>query len=71
MTIEERKEKYITCGGVCCMFCGSEDLDTDRIKSDIGIAWQEVTCLDCGASWKDQYDLVGVDNIEEPEKGDN
>lgn len=35
--------------------CGSDELLYDDFQSDLGEAWQTITCQECGRSWQDVY----------------
>ena len=52
-------DEYVINGGVHCPDCGSTEITTGRMQTDIGIAWQDCTCDDCGTEWTDQYKLIG------------
>lgn len=42
-----------------CPRCRSTDIVADRMEGpEDGVAWQTVTCNDCGATWRDVYALV-------------
>lgn len=55
---------YLQGGGVRCLYCGSESLTGTDIRTDIGIAWQNISCDDCGEEWNDVYTLTGI-TVEE------
>lgn len=58
-------KKYTYHHGLQCPApgCRSEDLEGNEISIDGGVATQEMTCLECGASWMDVYKLVGYSNL--------
>ena len=64
------QELYVATGGQNCPCCNSSDVSGGQVQVDAGIAWQEVTCYDCGAGWNDQYALTGYQLVEEPTNND-
>jgi predicted nucleic acid-binding Zn ribbon protein len=54
-------KSYIAQGGTTCPTCGSNDLTFTELAIDDGAATCNGDCGTCGASWKEAYDLVGVD----------
>ncbi len=54
---------YVYNEGIQCPFCDSYNLDPQEIETDIT---QTVVCPDCGKTWKNIYQLVGIvqDNNE-------
>lgn len=62
------REEYIQSGGVFCPFCRNEDIEGGSVDVVEGSAFQEVSCLRCGACWNDEYQLVDVSTIHEPEE---
>lgn len=52
-------EEYVMLGGCRCPYCGSTDLSGQDFDMGVGLAWQDVSCLDCGKGWRDQYTLTG------------
>lgn len=53
------QKQYIDHHGVKCPYCGGGDVEGQEVTIDAGGSSQEVSCLDCGAVWHDQYRLVG------------
>lgn len=51
--------QYLACGGDSCPFCGSTDLDVDKIDMDGPHGSEKTTCEDCTATWKSAYELTG------------
>lgn len=61
-------DEYLEHGGVYCPFCHSDDIISGPMKTDVGIAWQHAECCKCGSTWRDEYDLVNISNIEKGNK---
>ena len=59
--------KYLQEGGVKCPVpgCECEQIEGGPVNIDAGVAWQEVSCTKCNAIWKDRYQLIAVDMIEQ------
>lgn len=55
---KQQKKDYIDSGGIKCPACQSFNMTNKLMKTDIGISWNETICCDCGANWKDGYELV-------------
>lgn len=53
------REEYLAQGGTKCPHCESTHLVGGSVDVDRGNAFQEVSCLDCGRSWIDEYILTG------------
>lgn len=51
--------QYVACGGDCCPYCGSKDLDVGKIDMDGPHGTEETTCEGCTATWKSAYSLTG------------
>lgn len=52
--------EYAQNGGNRCPKCGSHHIETlDSISVDGSLAWQDVSCLDCKATWTDEWKLTG------------
>lgn len=64
----ETKKEYIKSGGGFCMNCRSGNISAGRFEVDGGEVWQTMECYDCRAHWNDIYRLIGVDNVEVPQK---
>ena len=43
-----------------CPYCGEGFIIGDSFDMDSGCVTQEVTCEDCGESWVDEYEFVGI-----------
>jgi len=63
---EKQIAYYLSVRGVRCPVCKDTNLrSTDDVQTDAGIAWQAVTCDNCGAQWEDLYDLTGVRSVDD------
>lgn len=60
------QQHYVATAGQLCPCCNSAEISGGPFTADSAIAWQEVTCSDCGAGWNDQYTLTGYVLVEEP-----
>ena len=54
------KKKYLEKSGSLCPFCESSGLNSGPIQADGPVAWAEVECEDCGASWQDVWSLTDI-----------
>lgn len=52
-------KNYVKKGGACCPLCLGNQIEGQSIEVDGAVAWQEVSCLDCGGEWQDIYKLAG------------
>ena len=53
-------KEYVEKGGVRCPYCNRTDIESDGVvNTDVGIAWQNMSCIDCNAEWTDEYSLTG------------
>ena len=43
-----------------CPRCGSDHVGGDTVELDVGVAWQNVVCHNCGLSWTDEYKLINA-----------
>lgn len=62
------EKEYLEHKGVRCPFCMSDDITTTgpaHINS-FGNQQQGCKCLNCKATWDDEYSLVGISNLEIP-----
>ncbi len=57
---------YVAIGGIRCPSCGAGEIRPGAFDVDVGAATQGCTCLSCGATWRDCYELVGFDQLEVP-----
>jgi len=60
------KRKYLEKSGSLCPFCESSGLSSGPIQADGPVAWAEVECEDCGASWQDVWALVDMAKVLGP-----
>ena len=55
------KEEHLKSGGILCPACRKGDaIIGGPFDVESGVAFQEVGCARCGASWTDKYQLVEV-----------
>jgi hypothetical protein len=59
MSIVLNDKAYLNQGGNICPACQSDQTESGPIETDGAVVTQEVTCNNCGASWKDFYKLTG------------
>jgi hypothetical protein len=60
MITTKDREEYVKEGGVNCLNCKDGYLEGGEVTVDSGSAWQNIHCIECGASWTDEYILKGV-----------
>lgn len=64
---EPAQKKYLHHGGHICPHCSSKEIEAyGSLNSDDAIAWQQVSCNTCEATWTDQYKLTAFDTLEVP-----
>jgi len=61
----EQKQKYMESRGSICPFCGSTDISGGSVNIEAAQAWQNVSCNDCGETWRDVYTLAFVETDDE------
>ena len=63
-----KKAAYLSCGGVICPFCGSNNISGGCGNHDAGTYSQQIGCDEpgCGASWYDIYRMVDIEVAEWP-----
>ena len=57
---EEMKKQYLQRKGICCPFCGSNNIDAGFFEIDGEGGFQNIRCMDCEGEWNDIYKLVDV-----------
>lgn len=57
-------EEYVSRTGSHCPACESDNIVGRSVEIDAGIAWQEMYCNACSASWNDVYKLIAYDNLK-------
>jgi hypothetical protein len=60
----KHREEYLTYGGVFCPFCKSPDIEGGSVDIAGSEAFQELSCVSCGGAWRDRYELVAVQALE-------
>lgn len=56
-TEKQRKETYIRRKGICCLHCGSDDIENQPFEDDCTV---KIDCGSCGKSWTEVYTLTDV-----------
>jgi hypothetical protein len=64
------QKTYLDMAGNICPNCDSDKVEAERPEADGNIAWSNVTCTECSATWVDQFTLVGFSQlaVEETEE---
>ena len=63
---DEQKREYIRSGGVICPYCKQPDqVDSDAVHLENDDFVAEVRCHRCNKTWRDIYEIVDVEEIEE------
>ena len=47
-----------------CPFCGSKSISAESLESEGTLAYQTVSCADCGEYWVNIFELVSFHPIE-------
>ena len=61
------KRKYLEKSGGRCPFCESKNITSGRIEADGPVAWAEIECEGCGASWQDVWTLTDITKAKDKE----
>lgn len=56
--------QYVAVKGMRCPACHKDTTEGGSWDSEPGHAWQECSCLTCGAAWCDTYTLNGYTDLE-------
>ncbi len=57
-------EEYVDEIGYQCPVCRGHNLSTKSFDGDAGFVWQNVSCDDCGSTWKDVYTLSSMTDLK-------
>jgi transcription elongation factor Elf1 len=60
----DTQSEYIRRHGAECPVCQSNQIEGGFIEIAGNTARQHVHCLECGASWDADYNLVGYSNLQ-------
>lgn len=52
-------EEYIADCGQHCPFCRSPNIQAGMPSTENTVAWQSVSCDDCGRGWQDTFVMTG------------
>ena len=55
--------QYVKGLGLSCPCCQAQEGEGSSWDYETPFVWQKVTCLNCGASWTDFYQLTGYENL--------
>ena len=58
-----KKSLYLQRGGYC-PYCRSESVTGESVDIDSPSATQEVSCQNCGRTWRDIYRLADLEEIK-------
>ena len=66
MISNDAKQSYLESEGCHCPYCNSQNIDSGLVHLAKYGSWFEadVSCNDCGKSWRDIYDLSNVEELE-------
>jgi hypothetical protein len=59
--------EYVKNHGQKCPQCGGAEIEGGTVEVLGGFATQEISCGDCGASWLDNYNLIGFTDLTKGE----
>jgi hypothetical protein len=59
----EVEQRYLASDGTTCPFCGSDRLVPMDWDHDL-IVTLAVWCGGCSASWRERYELLGMDQVQ-------
>lgn len=58
-------KKYVETGGQYCPYCNGKQIEGGSVDIQDAGAVQEVSCLECEATWEDFYKLTEAWEIDE------
>ena len=65
VTADNAEREYVVTGGKHCPSCdGTTGMQSGSIDINLGLATQNMFCYECGASWVDNYRLIGYTGLE-------
>lgn len=59
------EKEYVERGGAECPFCYSDSIETGSKSFETTMLFWSMTCLTCGKTWDDRYELVGYESVED------
>ena len=62
---KEQVAAYVDGGGLSCPFCDGAIAYGGAVEVECGVAFQEMTCGDCGERWTDVYWLHHIFQMED------
>ena len=60
------QQVYLRMGGNICPNCDGDNITAERLQADGDVAWGNVSCTDCEATWVDQFKLIGFSELTDP-----
>lgn len=57
----EQIAAYVSSAGATCPYCGSSEIDSDRLQADGDSACAVVQCDTCDKSWLDVFTLTTIE----------
>ena len=64
MISNDAKQSYLESEGRHCPYCNSQNIDSGLVHLEGDGFEADVSCNDCGKSWRDVYGLVDVEELE-------
>lgn len=64
--IKMSKKEYAENGGINCPCCEG-DVEGSGVEVEAGMAYQEMNCTECDATWNDVYKLISYEELNENE----
>ena len=58
---DAQRAAYIADRGQHCPYCGDFRTEGDSMDFDGQHAYQDITCTECGESWRDVYTLTCIE----------
>ncbi len=60
-------KEYLDYGGNVCPICKKESVEAEGMDMDGDIGWSNARCIECGATWTDQWKMIGFSNLVKEE----
>lgn len=66
--VKKRPEPDYTKEPMSCPCCDSENISPGKLESDVGIVWRYVSCDDCGAKWREDFEFKSFGFLHRPDE---